>query len=223
MTLPRRQMRVWRWLLAAVGLLAAWIAVDFAFAGSHSLREFDGHKVGRLETAMWRSYYGHKELALFGGLVELLRDQYHAPFWRACAGAYYAAHAAEVFQRGHNRGEYERALPDLKNYSIVRRGSDAPFDVEKSAQLELEWWIVHRERDRHEPGDLERALAGLQAEIYHCPKDRLASHAKARADAMLIRDTRAAAGGVTEPDWERIGALLDGSWVSLQTAVLQPR
>jgi hypothetical protein len=115
---------------------------------------------------MWRSYYGHKPLALFGELVELLRDQYHVPFWRACAGAYYAAQAAVVFQRGHDRGEYERALPDLKRYySIVRRGSDAPFDrgsdapfdVEKSAQLELEWWIVHRERDRREPGGLARA------------------------------------------------------------------
>lgn len=170
---------------------------------------------------MWRSYYGHKPLALFGELVELLRDQYHVPFRRACAGAYYAAQAAVVFQRGHDRGEYERALPDLKRYySIVRRGSDAPFDrgsdapfdVEKSAQLELEWWIVHRERDRRKPGGLARALAGLQAEIYHCPQDRLVSHAKARA--MLIRDSRAAAGGVTEPDWERIGALLDTSWVS---------
>jgi hypothetical protein len=96
-----------------------------------------------------------------------------------------------------------------------------PFDVEKSARLELAWWIVHRERDRHDPGDLERALADLQAEIYQCPKDRLAGHAKARADAMLIRDARAAAGGVTEPDWESIGTLLAASWVSLQTAVSQ--
>jgi hypothetical protein len=141
-----------------------------------------------------------------------------------------------VFQRGHNRGEYERALPDLmevarlrsavdreSDYMIVRRRSDAPFDVEKSAQLELEWWIVHRERDRRDPGDLARALAGLQAEIYLCPQDRLVAHAKARAEAMLIRDTRAADGGVTEPDWERIGVLLDASWVSLQTAVSQPR
>jgi len=198
--------------------------VDFAVAGSRPLREFDGHAVGRLETAMWRSYYGHNPPALFGELVELLRDQYHVPFWRACVGAYDAARAAVVFQRGRNRGEYERALPSLEGfYSIVRRGSDVPFDVEKSARLELEWWIVHRERDRRGPGELERALADLQAEIYHCPEDRLAEHARTRAEAMLIRDARAEAGGVTDADWRRIGALLDVSWVSLQTAVSQPR
>jgi hypothetical protein len=209
-----------RWLSIAVGLLALWIAADFAFPGEHSLRKFDGHEVGRLETGMWRSYYGHEPLKLFAELVQLLREQYHEPFWRACAGAWHAARAAVVFQAGHGRDEYERAMPDLRRfYAIIHRGSDVSFDVEKSARLELEWWIVHRERDRHAPGDLEKALADLQAEIYGCPKELLTTHAKTRADAMLIRDTRAEAGGVTEQDWQRIGALLDASWVSLESAV----
>ena len=171
---------------------------------------------------MWRSYYGHSSVRLFGQLVEALREQYHLPFWRSCVGAYHAARAAVVFQAGHGRSEYERALPDLVDYyTLIRRGSDVAFPVDKAARLELEWWIVHRERAQHQQGDLDRALADLQAEIYQQPPARFENHARDRAEAMLLRDSRAEAGGVSDRDWTRIGALLDSSWVSLQAAVAQ--
>jgi hypothetical protein len=152
-----------KWLLLAPLFLGAWIVTDFAIAGQHSLRRFDGHAVGRLETAMWRSYYDHKSMNLFTELVRALREQYHLPFWKSVLGAYHAAKAAVVFQGGHERAEYERALPDLvAYYGLIRRGSDVPFDVEKTARLELEWWIVHRERAQHAPGSgaRTRGLAG---------------------------------------------------------------
>jgi hypothetical protein len=74
-------------------------------------------------------------------------------------------------------------------------------------------------RRGHAPGDLERALAELQAEIYTVPVDRLREHGRLRAEAMTIRDTKAASGGVTEADWARIDELLHQSWRSLKAAV----
>ena len=97
--------------------------------------------------------------------------------------------------------------------------SDIDFDVYKTAQLELEWWIIHRQRAQHEPGDLARALAELQAEIYRMPVDRLMEHGRLRAEAMTIRDTKAEQGGVTEEDWAKIDELLKQSWTSLAQAV----
>ena len=97
--------------------------------------------------------------------------------------------------------------------------SDIPFDVERAARLELEWWIIHRERAKHPPGDLEHALADLQAEIYGIPIERLREHGRLRAEAMTIRDTKADAGGVTEADWAKIDELLHQSWRSLAVAV----
>lgn len=91
--------------------------------------------------------------------------------------------------------------------------------MNKAAALELEWWIIHRERGRHIPEDLVNALAGLQAEIYQQPVSTFEEHANARANAMLIRDERAQAGSVSEADWNRIGVLLERSWVSLATVV----
>jgi hypothetical protein len=211
-------------VLAALALLAAgmtlWVVHDLAYPSLHDLRDFDGHEIARLETAMWRSYYGHHRFLLFAQLTELLRRQFHLPFWRACAGAYHAARAAVVFQSGRSRADYERALPDLdRYYGLIRRSSTTNFDAQRAAWLELEWWIVHRERARHAPGDLARALAQLQSEIYRLPEDRFAEHGLAREEAMKVRDTRAESGAPSESDWHRIEALLDRSWTSLQHAV----
>ena len=209
------------WLLGlAIALLAVWVAADLASGSRHNLRDFDGHEVGRLETGMWRSYYGHQKLKLFRELAELLRRQYHLPLWQSYIAAYHAAHAAVVFQTGHNRAEYMRALPGLESfYSLIRKHSETPFDIKKVAALELEWWIIHRERAQHQPQDLPDSLAALQSAIYRQPAGLFADHAKARADAMLLRDAGAQAGTLSEQDWRSIGVLLDRSWVSLHTAV----
>ena len=134
--------------------------------------------------------------------------------------AYYAANAAFTFKQGQKRADYEKALPNLKKfYGEIRRISDIPFDVDRVSELELEWWIVHRERDKHQPGDLDRALAELQAEIYRVPIEKVMEHGRLRAEAMTIRDTKAEQGGVTEADWARISELLSQSWRSLAQAV----
>jgi hypothetical protein len=212
-----------KWWLVAPALPILWIAGDAVLARPSSLARFDGHEVGRLETAMWRSYYGHQPVRLFGQLLDLMRHQYHLSYWGASVAAWHAAHAAVVFQRGHNRAEYERAMPDLVDYyAIIRRFSDTPFSVEQAARLELEWWIVHRDRATQAPGALENSLAALQSAIYQRPESLFRDHASARARAMLLRDDAQARGGVSEQDWQAIGTLLDSSWTSLQQSVAQP-
>jgi len=134
--------------------------------------------------------------------------------------AYYGANAAFVFKQGRQRPDYEKALPDvIKFYGAIRQMSDIPFDIDRAARLELEWWIIHRQRAQHAPGDLEKSLADLQAELYHVPVERLMEHGRLRAEAMTIRDRKAESGGVTEADWARISELLRESWRSLAKAV----
>jgi len=157
---------------------------------------------------------------LFNEATELLRTQYHMTPVKSNLVAYYAANAAFVFKSGKQRSDYEKALPDLiKFYSALHSMSDIDFEVDKVAKLELEWWIVHRQRAQHAPGDLDRALADLQAAIYNVPVERVLEHGRLRAEAMTIRDTRAEMGGVTEADWARINELLQQSWRSLAIAV----
>lgn len=208
-------------ILALAGaVILAWVLYDLYAPRTAHLKEFDPDEVARLETAMWRSYYERQRLRLFKELSELLRTQYNMPLVRSNQVAYYAANAAFVFKKGKQRPDYEKALPDLvRFYQSIRKMSDIPFDVDRAARLELEWWIIHRERAKHAPGELERALADLQAEIYGIPVERLMEHGRLRAEAMTIRDTKAETGGVTEADWAKIDELLHQSWRSLSTAV----
>jgi hypothetical protein len=197
-----------------------WLGYDLYGPHSSKLRDFDPNEIARLETEMWRSYYAKERVKLFTQLAELMRTQYHMPFATSNAAAYQAAKAAFVFKEGKDREDYEEALPYLvKFYQAVRDGGDTPFDVEKAAKLEVEWWIVHRQRARHDPGDLDRALAELPAEIYHAPVEKMMEHARLRAEAMTIRDQKAESGGVTEADWKKIEELLRASWQSLWKAV----
>jgi hypothetical protein len=218
---PRRKLKILLRIVAVIlVLLAGGVLFDLYYPRTSKLREFDSAEVARLETAMWRSYYDKQHFKLFNELSELLRTQYHMSPIRSNQVAYYAANAAFTFKQGQKRADYEKALPDLKKfYAEVRKISDIPFDVDRVSQLELEWWIIHRQRGQHKPGDLDRALAELQAEIYRVPVEKVLEHGRLRAEAMTIRDTKAEAGGVSEADWARISELLSQSWRSLAVAV----
>jgi hypothetical protein len=201
-------------------LLLAWIAIDLFVPRSTSLRQFDAAEMARLDTAMWRSYYDKERFLLFRQLTELMQQQYRMPFFRAHATAFRAAKAAFVFKDGKGRSDYEKALPDLvKFYGAIHQMGDIDFNIERAAKLELEWWIVHRERKRHAPGDLERTLAEAAAEIYQVPASSLTDYARLRTEAMLIRDDKAEYQSLTEHDWQHIDELLQTSWTSLHQAV----
>ncbi len=75
-------------------------------------------------------------------------------------------------------------------YSAISAISNNPFDVNRAAELELEWWIVHREREKHSPEELPKLLAETSAVMYHMPYEPLLEHGKLRAAAMRIRDGR---------------------------------
>ena len=205
-------------VVALAGL--AYSAFDLYGPRSHSLREFQPNEVARLETAMWQSYYAHDRLHLFRQLATLLRQQYDLPVLRSYVLAYHAAKAAVVFQAGHTERDYDKALPDLlAYYDAIRRVSREPFDNHRAARLELDWWMIHRERARRPRADLDRSLATLQAELFSVPFEHLMEHAKLRADAMLLRDRGAEDGSLTDQTWSEIDRLLRTSWQSLWRAV----
>lgn len=219
---PKRSMALWL-ATAAMAATLAWIAVDLWGPRTTDISSFNPNVVGRLETAMWRSYYDREKFRLFTQLAELMRTQYRFPFLRSNVAAYQAAKAAFVFKDGLNRADYERALPNLvRFYTAIRGVTNKLFDANRAARLELEWWIIHRERASHPPVDLERALADLPADVYGVPFERLIEHARLRAEAMIIRDAKAEAGGLTEEDWARIEELLISSWQSLWKTVNSP-
>jgi hypothetical protein len=177
-----------------VAALLSWGGLDLLGPRRSDLRAFDPTEVARLDTGMWRSYYDRRPLLMFVQLAELMRRQFRLPYLRS----YVVAARA------------------------IRAVSTTPFDERRAARLELEWWIVHRERAGHGGPGLERALAEAAAALYGIPPDSLAEYGRGRAMAMTLRDRGEAAGGLSAGDWARIQRVLDGSWRALWRAV-QPR
>jgi hypothetical protein len=209
-----------KYLLLVLLILVLWINLDWYWPVKTSIRQFDPVAIADLDTKMWRAYYAKEPVRLFFQLAELLRSQYDAPFWRSNIMAYYAAKAAFVFKEGQNRNDYEQALPFLKKYyTEIHRLSKEDFNINEGAQTELEWWIVHRDRKQYSYNDLEKALQINAAAIYSIPDSLLSGYGIYRTKAMILRDDKAIAGGLTEQDWRTINGYLRQSWQDLYEVV----
>jgi len=215
-----RQPGRWIWRGALLALLL-WILADVFVPVQHSIRQFDPAEVARLETAMWRSYYDRQPVLLFGQLRGGLQQQFHAPFWRSVGLAIQATRAAFVFKKGRSQADYERALPILVDYyESIQNLSEDRFNVRQLAASELNWWIVHRQRDRYSYADLADALAQTAAVQYNQQPAVFGRYARQRAEAMRLCDEAGQqAGGATETDWQRIEQALNQAWASLYKEV----
>ena len=219
-TLPRRKPGFWFWRGALLALFI-WIIVDLFVPRQNSIRQFDPREVAQLETDMWRSYYDKNPLLLFWQLASGLRSQFHAPFWRSFGLGFRATKAAFVFKQGKARADYEKALPGLiAYYEAIQELTIEQFDVRKVATLELEWWIVHRQRERYSYADLANALMQTSAALYSQSTTSFATYGQLRAEAMRLCDEAGhQPGGATEADWQRIDRELDQAWSALHQVV----
>jgi hypothetical protein len=209
-----------RVILVILAALILYAGVDLFWPFHSDLRQFDPKETAALETQMWRSYYDHESAQLFFELAELLRTQFHFPLLRSYRTAYFAARAAVIFKGGKSRADYVQALPKLDSYFGAIRGiGNISFNVQRVAKLELEWWIVHRERNDYPPGALQQACAEAAAALYRVSPDSTKEFGRLRAAAMIIRDARAASGEVTDRDWMLVESLLEGSYESLHRVV----
>lgn len=201
-------------------VLALWIASDLFIPRKHSIRQFDPTAVARLETAMWRSYYDRNPVLLFWQLAGGLRQQFQAPFWRSFTLGFQATKAAFVFKRGQSNADYQQALPELTTYyGDIQELTVESFTIPDMAREELNWWIVHRQRDRYSYVDLADALDSTAAVLYRQPIARFTRYGQLRADAMRLCDE--AGRGATEADWQRIEQRLNQAWSELHRVVSQ--
>jgi hypothetical protein len=212
--------KVLKGALMVILLLAIWITGDWYWPVKKSIHEFNPNTVAELDAKMWRSYYAKQPVKMFFQFAGLLRNQFHAPFWRSNIMAYYGSRAAFVFKKGRDRQDYEKALPYLeKYYTQLHRISIEDFNVKQAASTELEWWIVHRDKRQYTYTDLQLALQRNIASVFAMPDTVFKQYAYYRTIAMQIRDEKQLNGGVTEGDWQMIDADLHQSWTKLFTSI----
>jgi hypothetical protein len=211
-----------------VGLALAVLAYDAATApkatsGRPTLQQFGPETVGRLEQRAWAAYYERRWPELFDLLLRLTRGQFGLSLPRAVYASYLATRAQVVFARQGDRDgvaeEYMRRF-----YEDVREPTGGRYDPRQAADLELRWWVVHREREQYpDRAALAGALAATYGEVYQIPAERMLTAAEARAEAMDLSDRWNLEGKAPDsPLLGQIADLLVASYRALSEAVAEP-
>jgi len=207
---------MWRTIRLAVaaGLAAFLLALAFTPpSGPRSMRQFNPTRIADLELRMWKAYYAKQRAELFRTLVTMLHEQYHYSWATATREAFYLARAAAAF--GDLKGGYEVVLPDLETaYGMARSWLGAGFDPQAVAKAELAWWVARRVPGQNSAEQVGRLMADEYALLYETSAARVAQAALLRATAARLRDDQA-----KQPDWDRIGQLLEESYRELFAAL----
>jgi len=205
-----------RTLRLAIG--AGLVAFALAFAltppsGPRSMREFNPTRLADLELRMWKAYYAKDRARLFALLVTMLHEQYRYSWATATREAFHLARAAATF--GDATDHYEVVLPDLEAaYAMAKSWLDAGFEPRAVAEAELAWWVARRIPGQNSAEQVGHLIAQEYALLYESSVERVAPAALLRATAAKMRDEQAA-----QPDWDRIGRLLEQSYRELHAAL----
>ena len=156
-------------------------------------RSFDPQIVGRLESQAWVAYYRRRWLHFLR-----VGDRGRPADVRALVArdaAVLMAHPRAPTSCGRRFPTTTPRLPFglmERFYRIVQAWTAEPFDPALAAELELQWWTVHR-RNQH-AGDgshdvaLADALARLYAHVYGVSERLVRPAAEQRALAMRHSD-----------------------------------
>jgi hypothetical protein len=90
-------------------------------------------------------------------------------------------------RQGATDGKAEALMRQF--YAYVREPVGGKYDSAKAAKLEVNWWAVHRNRERYpDHSALAQALADTYAEVYQLPAEKMLPAGEARAAAMDLSD-----------------------------------
>jgi hypothetical protein len=163
-----------------------------ASAGPSRLRTFNPVHLGRLEAAVWVAYY-RREWARFLVLsVLLVRHAFGMDWVRTVHGAWLVLRANMLWAPPEPNGDPAGARRCMRRfYALLRLAHGEPADPALAAELEVEWWAVHRAHQRGDDGDpqpLVDALSRLYAYVFGVGEAALRPAAECRARAMDISD-----------------------------------
>jgi hypothetical protein len=153
------------------------------------MRRFDPRKVAHYEKENYVAYYQKDWLKLMRVSVELVKETFGLSLPQAMYGAYLVARAEIAFAPFPDNDiplaqEYTRRF-----YAFIKRIHREDLNVEETARLEVNWWIVHRKLfGKTENQELVDALIELYAAAYSAEKASLKEAAYHRAQGMLCSD-----------------------------------
>jgi hypothetical protein len=156
---------------------------------------FNPHKVAYYEKSGWEAYYDRDWPRAFRLMVALNREEFHMPLLTALAAAMDIVRASKAFAPVDN--DVPAATAYLRRfYEKARRTTGLQADAATLANLEMDYWIVHRNLalERMQRPDLENiapmveSLANLHAALFGISGEKARRSAELRALAAKAVD-----------------------------------
>lgn len=178
-----------------------------------SHRSFDPQMVGTLECAAWVAYYRRDWLTFLRSGVRVSRHVFGLS-WKATIQCSWLILRANQLWAPFPNNDPERSRRMMERfYRIVQRLYAEPFDPATAADLEVQWWRVHRDTQHSQAGDagpgLADALARLYSHMYGVSEQSVRRAAEQRALAMQYSD-----------QWIREGCRLDSTLIDHERTAL---
>ena len=168
-------------------------------AGTPSrLRTFDPIRLADLEYRAWVGYYLRRWPQVLIASVGLVRAGFGMDWRRTLHGAWLVLRANQLWAPYPDNDPARARACMQRFYTLVRQAYGEPADPAKAAELEVDWWRVHREGQHgggvHEIDDaqpaeeLVQSLTRLYCYLYREPETALRPAAVHRARAMDLSD-----------------------------------
>ena len=189
-------------------------------AGTPSrLRTFDPVRLADLEYRAWVGYYLRRWPQVLIASVGLVRAGFGMDWYLTLHGAWLVLRANQLWAP-YPDNDPNRARACMRRfYALVKLTYGEPASPAKAAELEVDWWRVHREgqyREGSQPIDdaepaeeLVQSLTRLYCYLYREPETALRPAAVHRARAMDLSD-----------EWIRQGRQPDSRLLPLEHAAL---
>jgi len=183
------------------------------------LRSFDPVRLADLEYRAWVGYYLRRWLRVLIASVGLVRAGFGMGCFRTLYGAWLVLRANQLWAP-YPDNDPKRAQACMRRfYTLVMLTYGEPANPAKAAELEVDWWRVHREGqyrdgsrsidDAAPAEELVESLTRLYCYLYGEPEAALRPAAVHRARAMDLSD-----------EWIRQGCQPDSSLLPLERAAL---
>jgi hypothetical protein len=188
------------------------------------MRSFDPRLLGERECATWVAYYRRDWIPFLRAALAVTRHAFALPWPAAVYGAWLVLRANQLWAP-YPDNDPDGARRNMERfYRLVANRHGESFDTVQAAELEVEWWRLHRagqhDDEQTDDGPLIEAVARLYAHVYAVPVGAVRQAAQERAFAMRASDRWVREG--REPDSDLVPAVrsaLVRSYAALLAAV----
>lgn len=187
-------------------------------------QQFDPAKVAYYEKAGWEAYYARQWGRAFGLMVGLNRAQFGMLLLTAILGAIDVVRASQAFAplEGNDVPLAQQHIE--KYYEKARRSVGIDASAQKLAELEMDYWVVHRklamERKLDQTrGDIQPMVASLErlhAALFTADSAAIKRSAQLRAEAAVAVDRITGKYSKdVDADWREVEAKLSAAYAAL--------